>query len=83
VALDFRFETALADTHACGVTPRFNISQIPDAKIINPGMSANSELFFRISRRDQNQMPPIASLITEPTGLDVVQRWIDGLSACP
>ena len=83
VSRDFRYETAPADTHACGVTPRYKISQIPDARIIDPGASANSELFFRLSRRDQNQMPPIATLIVDPNGVDVLQRWIDSLSACP
>jgi uncharacterized repeat protein (TIGR03806 family) len=83
VTLDFRFETAFADTHSCGVTPRFAITQITNAQIINPGSSAHSELFFRLSRRDQNQMPPIATLITDPVGVDVMQRWIDSLTACP
>src|SRR6185369_13968016 len=79
VSLDFRYETSLAKTEACGVTPRYKLSQIPDARIIDPGNSANSELYFRASRRDQNQMPPIATLIVEPNGVDVLQRWIDGL----
>jgi uncharacterized repeat protein (TIGR03806 family) len=83
VPLDLRYETALGDTHTCGLTPRYRLSQIPDAQIIYPGDSAQSELFFRLSRRDQNQMPPIATLIVEPSGVDVVRRWIDGLSACP
>ena len=83
VALDFRYETSFAATRTCGLTPRYQLSQIPDAQIIQPGNSAQSELFFRISRRDQNQMPPIASLIVEPTGVDVVKRWIDSLAACP
>ena len=81
--LDFRYETSFAATRTCGLTPRYQLSQIPDAQIIQPGNSAQSELFFRISRRDQNQMPPIASLIVEPTGVDVVKRWIDSLAACP
>lgn len=83
VALDFRFETKLADTKACGLMPRFAIAQIPGAKIIDPGSSAHSELFFRLSSRDQNQMPPIATLINDPVGVDVLQTWIDSLSVCP
>ncbi len=83
VPLDFRYETALASTEACGVTPRFKLSQIPAARIIDPGNSANSELFFRLARRDQNQMPPIATLIVERNGVDILQRWIDGIGACP
>jgi uncharacterized repeat protein (TIGR03806 family) len=83
VSLDFRYESALGDVQACGVTPRYKLSQLPNARIIDPGNSANSELFFRLSRRDQNQMPPIATLIVDPNGVDVVQRWIDSLGACP
>jgi uncharacterized repeat protein (TIGR03806 family) len=83
VSLDFRYESALSDMQACGVTPRYKLSQLPNARIIDPGNSANSELFFRLSRRDQNQMPPIATLIVDPNGVDVLQRWIDSLNTCP
>jgi uncharacterized repeat protein (TIGR03806 family) len=83
VALDFRYETSFADTKTCGVTPRYAIAQIPGAKIITPGSAAQSELFFRLSHRDANQMPPIATLIVDPVGVDVVQRWIDSLTTCP
>lgn len=83
VALDLRYETPLAMTNACGLLPKFAIAQIPDAKIIDPGNSAHSELFFRLALRDQNQMPPIATLITDPVGIDVVGRYIDSLTACP
>jgi hypothetical protein len=83
VNLDLRFETALVDTHACGVTPSFRLADLPDAKIIDPGVSSNSEMFFRLARRGQNQMPPIATLIVDPTGVDVMQQWIDSLTGCP
>jgi uncharacterized repeat protein (TIGR03806 family) len=83
VDLDLRYETKLADTNACNVTPRFDIAQIPGAKIIEPGSSAHSEAFFRLSRRDPNQMPPIATLIVDPTGVSAVKKWIDSLAACP
>jgi len=76
VALDLRYETPLAQTHACDVMPKFAIAQIPDARIIKPGDSAHSELFFRLSLRDQNQMPPLATLITEPVGVDVLRRLV-------
>ena len=83
VPIDFRFEASLADTRTCGLTPRFVIAQIPDGKIIDPGHADNSELFFRLSRRDANQMPPIATLVADPVGVDVLRRWIDSLNACP
>jgi hypothetical protein len=83
VMLDFRAETSFANTHTCGLSPKFAISQLPSGKIIDPGHADNSELFFRLSRRDANQMPPIATLITDPVGVDVVGRWIDSLTACP
>ena len=40
-------------------------------------------MFFRLARRDKNQMPPIATLILEPVGTQVVEDWIDSLSGCP
>jgi hypothetical protein len=83
VTLDFRFETSLTDMRACGVTPRFAIAQLPNGKIIDPGHADNSELLFRWSRRDANQMPPIATLIPDAVGVDVLARWIDSLAVCP
>ncbi|TNF28728.1 MAG: hypothetical protein EP329_17295 [Deltaproteobacteria bacterium] len=83
VAVDLRYETPLADTHTCGLTPKYRLSQLPDASIITPGDADGSELFFRLARRDGNQMPPIATLILDDPGVDVVRRWIDGLGECP
>ena len=84
VTLDFRYETPLADVNACGVVPQIALAAVPGAKIIDPGHSENSEMFYRLSHREAVQMPPIATLIVDPTGVDAVQKWIDTkLTACP
>jgi hypothetical protein len=84
VTLDFRYETPLTDVHACGVTPQIALGALPDSKIIDPGHSENSEMFYRLSHREAVQMPPIATLIVDPTGVDAVQKWIDTkLTTCP
>jgi uncharacterized repeat protein (TIGR03806 family) len=83
VALDLRYETPFAETHTCGVTPSFAIAALPGAHIITAGDSAHSELFYRLSRRDQDQMPPLATLIVEQVGVEVLQDWIDSLTGCP
>jgi uncharacterized repeat protein (TIGR03806 family) len=84
VTLDFRYETPLAEVNACGVTPQIALGALPNSKIIDPGHSDNSEMFYRLSHREAVQMPPIATLIVDPTGVDAVQKWIDTtLTACP
>jgi hypothetical protein len=84
VTLDFRYETPLAEVNACGVTPQIALGALPNSKIIDPGHSDNSEMFYRLSHREAVQMPPIATMIVDPTGVDAVQKWIDTtLTACP
>jgi hypothetical protein len=44
------------------------------------GQPDMSELLFRMkSRGSKDQMPPLATEIMDPTGVDVIQRWIAAL----
>lgn len=60
------------------------------SRLIDPGNPDNSKLYGRMSYRDtkpeiQVQMPPIASIKPDNTGLPVIKSWIEGLSSdlCP
>jgi hypothetical protein len=48
--------------------------------IVVPGDPASSSLYYRMTvRGDMDQMPPLASEITDPAGIDLVGTWIKGL----
>jgi uncharacterized repeat protein (TIGR03806 family) len=82
VSLDFRYQTLLADTNACGVAPTAGDLGIPMAEIIAPGDSAHSVLVARMDRRDGNGMPPLASSLVDSDGVTLISDWIDGLANC-
>jgi hypothetical protein len=44
------------------------------------GDPASSALYYRISQRVTNvQMPPLATEHTDPTGMALIQAWIESL----
>lgn len=78
--MDLRYDMALAATGACDVTPTLGDLGIPDARIIAPGEPDRSELLARMSRRDFNGMPPIASLQPDAEGVALIRTWIESLT---
>jgi uncharacterized repeat protein (TIGR03806 family) len=81
VALDLRHDTALAQAGACDVAPTAGDLGIADARIIAPGDDDRSVLLARMSRRDANAMPPIASNLRDATGEALISAWIESLTA--
>ncbi|UCG74340.1 MAG: PQQ-dependent sugar dehydrogenase [Chromatiales bacterium] len=81
--LDFRYDTALANTNACDVVPNAGDLGIgPNARIIAPGNAANSVLPARMNVRDINGMPPLGSHEIDTAGLNLINAWINGLANC-
>jgi uncharacterized repeat protein (TIGR03806 family) len=82
--MDLRYTTALAATNACNATPQNGNAGLPaGARIIAPGMPGNSVLFARIdTRAPGTMMPPLASLLVDDEGVQVIQAWITGLTNC-
>ena len=72
---DIRYTTALADTNTCDVDPMREDLDITDARLIAPGDPSRSVLFQRLTRRDRLGMPPLASAITDPEGVDALETW--------
>jgi hypothetical protein len=81
VALDLRHDTALTLTGTCDVAPTAGDLGIANARIIAPGDDARSVLLARMSRRDANAMPPIASNLRDTAGEQLISTWIDSLTA--
>jgi uncharacterized repeat protein (TIGR03806 family) len=78
VSLDLRYTTAIADTKTCNVAPASGDLGVSGAKVIAPGDSTHSVLYLRMSRRDANQMPPVASHKVDTDGAALLQQWING-----
>lgn len=51
----------------------------PRRPLIAPGVPDNSRLLHRMSIRGPAQMPPIASSLPDPSGVDLLTRWIQAL----
>jgi uncharacterized repeat protein (TIGR03806 family) len=81
VAIDLRHDTALSQTGACNVAPTAGDLGIANALIIAPGDDTRSVLLARMSRRDANAMPPIASNMRDSAGEQLIGAWIDSLTA--
>jgi uncharacterized repeat protein (TIGR03806 family) len=81
VDLDLRYTTAIASTNACNVDPAAGDLGVAGAKIVAPGDAAHSVLYLRMSRRDANQMPPIATALVDNEGAILLQQWISALNA--
>jgi uncharacterized repeat protein (TIGR03806 family) len=81
--LDLRFGTALGQTSACDQPPQNgDLGLGAGARIIAPGNAAQSVLVERMSRRDANGMPPLASSLVDGAGVALIGSWIDGLASC-
>ena len=80
--MDLRYSTALADTHACDVAPGLGDLGIANARLIAPGAAARSVLVERMSRRDANGMPPLASAKVDTDGAALLTSWVNSLTSC-
>ena len=83
VNIDFRYDTAFAATNLCDVLPTRGDVGIANARRLAPGDPARSEMLARMSRRDADAMPPLASNIADAVGAALVEDWIESLAVCP
>jgi len=80
--LDLRYTTTLAATNTCNVTPTAGSLGITDALLIAPGDAARSVLVSRMSRRDAQGMPPLASTRVDTAGVSLLTAWVNSLGGC-
>jgi uncharacterized repeat protein (TIGR03806 family) len=82
--IDLRAEIPFAAMNVCDAIPQHGDLGVTGARIVRPGSAADSVLWLRAAIRDGNdQMPPLATLIPDPLGDNVLESWISGLSGCP
>lgn len=82
-SMDLRFSTALAATNTCDVEPVLGDLGVSNARLVSPGVSAESIVPNRMNRRDVHGMPPLASAIADAAGVTLINQWIDSLTGCP
>ena len=72
-----------AQLGACDVAPQNgDLGLGASARVIAPGNALNSVLIERMSRRDANGMPPLASNVVDANGVALIETWIDSLAIC-
>jgi uncharacterized repeat protein (TIGR03806 family) len=55
----------------------------PDSRLIAPGDPDRSILWLRLGRRGAGQMPPLATSVPDPEGLQLIREWVLGLGEPP
>lgn len=82
-SLDLRFATPLASTGTCDATPQAgDLGLGAAARIIAPGRPDDSVLLARVTRRDADGMPPLASTVVDEAGALLLRDWIASLPGC-
>ncbi len=81
--IDLRAGTPFADTGLCDELPEQGDLGIDDARLLAPGDPNRSILLQRMLRRGEEQMPPIASTITDTRGTAAIGTWIQTMAGCP
>ncbi len=82
VYFDLRFQTDLQSTKICDVASNIEYEGLTDPKILKPGSAAQSILTYRMNAKNQQRMPPLASLINDDSASNILAQWIDSLSSC-
>jgi uncharacterized repeat protein (TIGR03806 family) len=81
--LDLRFSTSLSDAGICNVNPSLGDLGIAGAKLLAPGDTSLSVIYQRMNRRDQYQMPPLASHVVDDAAVALIGEWIGAMTFCP
>jgi uncharacterized repeat protein (TIGR03806 family) len=80
--LDLRFDTSLESSGLCEAAEVGRVDT-QAGQLLAPGDSSNSVVHARLSRRDEAQMPPLASNLVDEAGAALIAQWIDSLESCP
>ncbi len=81
--MDFRYTSNWATAGYCNQLPSLGNFGIANARLLKPGVAAESIIPLRMARTDIHRMPPLGVSITDTQGLGVIQNWINSLNQCP
>jgi uncharacterized repeat protein (TIGR03806 family) len=79
---DIKYQTELATLNVCNVSPAKGDLGIAGARLLRPGLPAQSLLSVRPHLVGANQMPPLARSIVDPGGTYLIDRWISSWPSC-
>ena len=77
--MDLRYDTPTSATNTCGEPTSYGELGVR----IVPGDAAGSRIVERMSTAGIQRMPPVATALVDPTGVQVVSAWIDAMEECP
>lgn len=73
---DLRFHAPEEKLNLVNKAPKMGQLRAQDPVLLKPGQPDRSELLFRIGRRGDWQMPPLATRLVDPHGYEVIRKWI-------
>jgi uncharacterized repeat protein (TIGR03806 family) len=85
-SMDLRYDVAFADMGLCDVAPMKGDEGVNNSLLLVPGQPTDSVLWLRMdATTDNGRMPKVASYVIDQNAVDLVGRWITGISAstCP
>ena len=80
-SMDFRVTAKLADMQV--VNTRAEDPLVPGQLRVKPGDHAHSAMWSRVTSREREGMPPLASTVVDEAGAAILAGWIDQLSKSP
>jgi hypothetical protein len=83
--IDLRFTTSFADTLLCNqaISAHPDDTNLPPLRLV-PGDPASSSLSFRMhSTIDGYRMPKLSSSVVDTAGTELIDQWIESITACP
>jgi uncharacterized repeat protein (TIGR03806 family) len=80
--MDLRHSVAFEEMGLCNAEPVRGSVDVPGGLLLIPGDPGHSLLLRRMQIRTEGQMPPLGTHLTDPTGTDLINRWIHGMSSC-
>ncbi len=81
--IDLRYNTTKSLMNIIDVRPLYGNVGLSDPYRVKTGSKESSVLWERIDRLDQLRMPPLASSVIDPTGVNLIGAWIDSLGGQP
>ncbi|MGE0755737.1 MAG: PQQ-dependent sugar dehydrogenase [Pirellulaceae bacterium] len=76
-----QYDLPLEKASLLGERPTQGTFGIPAAEVVAPGDPYRSILLYRMSKIGSGRMPHLGSQLVDPSGVDLVHRWIDSLPA--
>ena len=81
--LDLRWDTTLLDARVCDVRVQYPLFPRLGLWRMRPGRPDDSAIYTRLLSEPLSRMPPAGVSWPDPTGVELVRRWITQLDACP